>query len=253
VEVATLSALVAVLEFAVSGLKKSNSKSLSAEQVAAVSAIVGHSFKNVQLLSSALTHGSSGNKLTDYQRLEFLGDRVLGLVTAHSLFDQHSSETEGQMATRHSALVNGERCADIADALGLSDYIIVGASERAKGVQRTRSILGDVMEALIGALYLDGGLEVARAFILRSWNDQLSATHVVRKDPKTFLQEWALARALPLPRYEVLSRSGPEHRPEFVVGIQVGAYPVCEGLGPSKQLAEMASARNFLQREGLDD
>jgi ribonuclease III len=233
------------------GARAGKVKALSAETVAAVSNLLGHEFADQTLLATALTHGSSSKRLSDYQRLEFLGDRVLALVIAHALFDQDALITEGQMAMRHSGLVNGDMCAIIAEKLGLSEHIVVGSSERAKGVQRTRSILSDVMEALIGAVYLDGGPEPARRFILAQWQPYFDTPQTATKDPKTFLQEWALARALPLPRYEILKRAGPEHKPEFTIRLNVGTAEASTGLGPSKQAAEMDAARNFLAREGI--
>jgi ribonuclease III len=212
---------------------------------------IGYEFKNETLLRVALTHGSSNRKATDYQRLEFLGDRVLSLVIADILYNQHAEENEGQMATRHSSLVRGETCSDVGNALGLADHIIVGVSERRKGVQHMRSVIGDVVEALIGAIYLDGGYEAARDFILRGWADALARPKALEKDPKTFLQEWALGKAMPLPRYEIRGRTGPEHQPEFTVALTVAKFSAAEGKGPSRQAAEMAAANAFLTREGL--
>jgi ribonuclease III len=212
---------------------------------------IGYEFKNEALLRVALTHGSSNRRATDYQRLEFLGDRVLSLVIADVLFRQHTEENEGQMATRHSALVRGETCSDIGIILGIADFIIVGVTERRKGVQHMRSVIGDVVEALIGAIYLDGGLEEARAFILKGWTEALAKPRGLEKDPKTFLQEWALGRALALPRYEIRGRTGPEHQPEFTVSLSVGNFAPAEGKGPSRQAAEMAAANAFLVRESL--
>jgi ribonuclease III len=208
-------------------------------------------FTDPMLLLQALTHGSSGRKSVDYQRLEFLGDRVLGLVIAELIYIQNRSETEGQMAVRHSALVRGDQCASVGDALKIDELIIVGASEKLKGVQRTRSIIGDVVEALIGAIFLDGGLPAARAFIERHWTPLMQSAALDSKDHKTFLQEWALARALSLPRYDIAERTGPEHQPEFTVHLRVGTHELAAGRGRSKQIAEMDAARNFLIREGL--
>jgi ribonuclease III len=208
-------------------------------------------FKDEGLARTALTHGSSHRRAVDYQRLEFLGDRVLSLVIAEQLYRQHTDEKEGQMATRHSALVKGDVCADIADAIGLGDFIIVGASEKRLGVQRVRSVLGDVLEALIGAVYLDGGLAPAEAMVKRLWAQALSQQQMIEKDPKTFVQEWALGKGMQLPRYEITLRTGPEHMPEFTVALRVGKFVPTEGKGASRQSAEMAAAKTFLSREGL--
>jgi ribonuclease III len=212
---------------------------------------VGYHFNDKSLLHAALTHGSSSRKATDYQRLEFLGDRVLSLVIAEAIYLQHTDENEGQMATRHSALVRGDMCAEIGVKLGIGDYIVVGVSEKKKGVQHIRSVVGDVVEALIGAIFLDGGLEPAETFVLRGWAEALGKAQSLEKDPKTFLQEWALGKAFALPRYEITGRTGPEHQPEFTVALSVGKYEIAQGRGPSRQAAEMAAAKSFLSREGL--
>ncbi len=225
--------------------------SVPPDSLAAVEELIGHRFKDASLLRAALTHGSIGRRSVDYQRLEFLGDRVLGLTVAHALFDLHSGEAEGQLAMRLSALVRGEQCAAIGEALGLEDFIIVGATEKLKGVQKTRSIMGDVVEAIIGAVYLDAGWEAARAFVLKHWASLITSGSTAEKDAKTFLQEWALARSLALPRYEIASRTGPDHRPEFTITLTVGKLEVIEGKGSSKQLAEMDAAGKFIAREGL--
>jgi ribonuclease-3 len=212
---------------------------------------IGYAFVNEVLLKVALTHGSSNRKADDYQRLEFLGDRVLSLVIAEALFRQHEEENEGQMATRHSSLVRGDACAEIGLAIGISEYVIVGTMERKKGVQHMQSVVGDVVEALIGAIYIDGGFDKAREFVLRFWSESLSRPQAIEKDPKTFLQEWALGHALSLPRYEIKGRTGPEHQPEFTVALLVGKFSTAEGKGPSRQSAEMAAAKTLLVREGL--
>jgi ribonuclease III len=218
---------------------------------ASIEARLGYQFEDANLLGAALTHGSIGRRSMDYQRLEFLGDRVLGLAVAHALYDQHNADAEGQLAMRLSSLVRGEQCAAVGEALGLEEFIIVGATEKIKGVQRTRSILGDVVEALIGAIYLDAGWDVARDFVLRHWEPLIAQGSTAEKDAKTFLQEWALARSFSLPRYEVVSRTGPDHRPEFTVALSVGKLDRIEGRGANKQSAEMDAARNLLARESL--
>jgi ribonuclease III len=213
--------------------------------------ITGYHFNDVTLCESALTHGSRQSKRADYQRLEFLGDRVLSLVIAENLFNRFHMEAEGQLAARLSLLVRGETCAAVGQALGLEDFIIVGVVEKRKGVQRMASVVGDVVESLIGAIYLDGGLEAARAFILRCWAEILNRAPADLKDAKTFVQEWALARALPLPLYEMTGRTGPEHAPVFTITLKVGPYDFATGNGPSKQSAEMAAAGAFILRESL--
>ena len=210
-----------------------------------------HSFTDASLLEAALTHGSKKDKAADYQRLEFLGDRVLSLVIADELFHRFPTEKEGPLAARLSLLVRAETCAAVGTGLQLEDHIQVGAVEKRKGVGGMASVMGDVVEALIGALYLDAGLPRAKSFILQNWDTLLAEEPSNLKDPKTFVQEWALGQALALPIYEVQNREGLEHAPIFTMSLQVGSTPPVLGRGNSKQLAEMAAAKAFIAREGL--
>ncbi|MEI8178239.1 ribonuclease III [Aestuariivirga sp.] len=212
---------------------------------------IGYRFSNEALLTEALTHGSTQQHKGDYQRLEFLGDRVLGLLIAEHLFRSHPKDGEGQLTHVLSSLVRSEACAEAGDTIGLSDLVIIGSGERAKGMNLNRTVLGDAMEALVAAIYLDSNLEEARSFVLRCWDTQLRAPKVAVKDPKTFLQEWALARALPIPAYNVVSREGPEHEPVFVVAVEVKDRAPAEGTAKSKRAAEMDAAEQFLKREGI--
>ena len=212
---------------------------------------IGYVFSDSDLLHQALTHGSSGRKAKDYERLEFLGDWVLSLVIADTLFHSHRKEQEGLLAARHSAIVRGEVCATVGEAMGLHDFIKVGDTEKKTGVHRMKSVLGDVAEAVIGAIYIDGGLEAARKVILHFWKDALKHPDSVQKDAKTFVQEWALAKALPLPRYEITGREGPEHRPQFSVRLTIDRHKEADGVGSTKQAAEMAAATAFIAREQL--
>jgi ribonuclease-3 len=216
-----------------------------------ISARIGYRFSDTALLMQALTHGSTQKHKGTYQRLEFLGDRVLGLIIAEHLFRAYPKHGEGELTARQSALVRGEACAAAGDTVGLSDLVITGTGERAKGMNLNRGVLGDVMEALVAAIYLDGGLEQARAFVLRAWQELLEHPSVAVKDPKTFLQEWALARALPIPAYRIVSREGPEHEPVFVVSVEVKGKTAADGTARSKRAAEMAAAEAFLTREGI--
>ena len=212
---------------------------------------LGYSFQNPELLQQALSHGSNLHIQESYERLEFLGDRVLSLVIAEYLFKQHGKEREGRLSARHSTLVRGEVCADIADQLGVAEVLLVGTVERKQGVNKMRSVLGDVMEALIGAVYLDGGMQAAEDFILLHWKAMLANPDGAAKDAKTFVQEWALARGKVLPVYELLGRVGPEHRPEFTVKLTVPKKGEAEGQGATKQAAEMAAAMRFIADKGL--
>ena len=212
---------------------------------------IGYVFTDAELLQQALTHGSSGRKAKDYERLEFLGDRVLSLVIADQLFHNHRKEQEGKLAARHSSIVRGDVCAAVGEAIGLHDFIKVGDTEKKTGVHKMKSVLGDVVEALIGAIYIDGGFDAARKVILTHWADVLRHPDTVQKDAKTFVQEWALAKALPLPRYELAGRQGPEHKPQFTVRLTIEKHKEAEGMGPTKQAAEMAAAAAFIKREQL--
>jgi ribonuclease III len=212
---------------------------------------LGYGFRDGKLLEQALTHGSLPKASDNYERLEFLGDRVLGLVVAEALYRQHGSEPEGKLAARHSTLVRGDMCADVAQKLGLAEIVKVGAAEKKLGVNKMGSILGDVMEAIIGAIYMDGGMDAARNFVLKHWAEHLARPETARKDAKTFVQEWVLARGAALPVYQVTDRSGPEHQPEFTVKLTVGKYGQAEGKGRSKQIAEMAAAQQFIAASGL--
>jgi ribonuclease III len=224
----------------------------AASDAAVLSQILGYEFTNAELLRHALTHGNGRVRRDNYQRLEFLGDRVLGLIIAEALFKQSGHETEGEMSNRHSALVRGETCAAVGRALDLGSFIIVAEGEKKTGVHRIDSVVGDVVEALIGAIYLDGGLAAAAAFVHQHWAGFLAQETMVRKDAKTQMQEWALGRALAIPRYETVHRDGPEHQPEFTVALTVGSFPPTQGKGASKRAAEMVAADNFLKREGIN-
>lgn len=217
----------------------------------AIAERLGYRFVDKALLRHALTHASTRRKHDDYERLEFLGDRVLGLIVAELLYRLNPKHREGLMSGRHSQLVRGETCAAIARKLALKDFIVMGESERSKGLALNTSVLGDVVEALIGGMYLDGGLEAARGFIDRNWQPLLNTPEVTEKDPKTFLQEWSLGRALQIPAYRIVSRDGPEHAPVFQVAVEVKGYMPVEGLGKSKRHAEQDAAAKFLAREKI--
>jgi ribonuclease III len=224
---------------------------LSPARLAEISQQIGYCFSDSALLVEALTHGSTQKHKGDYQRLEFLGDRVLGLIVAEELFRTHTKLGEGELTAKLSALVRSEACAAAGDTIRLADLIIVGSGERAKGMNLNRTLLGDVMEALVAAIYLDGGPDAARSFVLKSWDSQFRKPAVAEKDAKTFLQEWALGRALPIPIYKIVSREGPEHEPVFVVSVDVAGREPALGTAKSKQGAEKNAADVFLKREGI--
>jgi ribonuclease III len=212
---------------------------------------LGYTFRDPALLKRALTHSSRKGNRRDYERLEFLGDRVLGLVIAHALYDSEPGLSEGEMAPRLSALVRGEMCAEVARRAGLHAYISVGAQEAAQGVHMTMTVLGDAMEAVIAAVYLESGLEAARSMILSLWATNLAGTDCARKDAKTFLQEWSLARALGIPAYRVVGREGPDHQPQFEAEVCVVGFSPARGSGASKRVAEHRAAEDFIGRERL--
>lgn len=212
---------------------------------------LAHRFADPGLLRQALTHRSltqgRNRGLASNERLEFVGDRVLGLVVAEWLVERFPGEREGGLGRRLAHLVNQETLAAIAGRIGLGEALIVPASEAATGVRRRATVLADACEALIGALYLDGGIEAARAFIRAHWAEEVEAVAVAPRDPKTALQEWAQARGLALPAYRTVSSEGPSHRPRFTVAVTVGEASA-EAAGVTKREAEKAAAAALLAR-----
>ena len=222
---------------------------LSAE-LAAFSARLGHHFADPALLVRALTHGSlSSATRPDNQRLEFLGDRVLGLTIAEALLKADRAATEGQLAPRLNALVRGETCAEIARQIGLGEVLKLGRSEMMSGGRRKEALLADAMEAVLAAIYLDGGFKAAQAVILRLWADRLARVEDDARDAKTALQEWAQAQGMSPPRYVQTARSGPDHAPEFEITVQLddGRQAMASGKG-TKRSIEQAAAQALLDR-----
>lgn len=211
-----------------------------------VEASIGYTFRNKALLKEALTHPSAGG--TSNQRLEFLGDSVLGLAVARMLFQQFPGENEGELARRHAALVCGGTIVDVAREIGLGQHLRMAASETANGGRDNPTNLEDACEALIGALYLDGGLPAAEAFIEAHWLPRLHATAAPPKDAKTALQEWAQGRGLPLPAYRVTASQGPSHAPVFTIEASVQGHPPAAATAGSKRVAEQAAAKLLLER-----
>jgi len=196
----------------------------------------------------ALTHGSQG--ADNYERLEFLGDRVLGLVMAEWLFERFPGEPEGQLSKRLNALVTGAVCAEVARALGVGEHLRLGKQARDDGASDSDNVLGDVMEALIGALYREAGLDAARAFIRSAWGDRVTSEARAPQHPKSALQEWAAAHNRKPPAYEVTDRSGPHHAPRFTVRVALGRQEEASASGGSKQEAETAAAAALLKALG---
>lgn len=215
----------------------------------AAARVVGHTFKDKDLLHHALVHSSAsaGRGAATYERLEFLGDRVLGLVVAEMIYRRFPVEPEGDLARRHAALVRREALARVADAAGLGQYIVMSRGEEDAGGRANPAILADVCEALLGALYLDGGLQAAAAFIEAHWPAMMEETLAPPKDAKTALQEWAQSRGLPLPLYDTVDLKGPDHSPVFTVRVTVQGFPPAEASGASKRVAAQAAARALLE------
>ena len=192
----------------------------------------------------ALTHGSHGGE--DYERLEFLGDRALGLTVAEWLFERFPKEPEGQLSKRLNALVTGPVCADVARELGVPAHLRLGKQARDDGAANSDNILGDVMEALIGATFLDAGPEEARALVRRLWAGRIDHQGKAPQHPKSALQEWAAAHNRRAPEYTIVDRSGPHHAPRFTIRVSVGKLAEATGEGTSKQEAETAAAKALL-------
>jgi ribonuclease-3 len=216
---------------------------------------LGYRFKDIDLLEQALTHSSAVSPAKrierSYQRLEFLGDRVLGLVVADMLFRRYPKSNEGDLSRSLNTLVRKETCAVIARQLELGRELILGESEARSGGAEKDAILGDVTEAVIGAIYLDGGLEDARAFIEPRFAEFLNGGQASRADAKTTLQEWAQARGLEPPIYELVERTGPDHAPEFTIAVDLAGFERVEAIGPSKKIAEHKAAELFLVAQNV--
>jgi ribonuclease-3 len=210
---------------------------------------LGHQFRSPEILQRALTHSSlSSPTRPDNQRLEFLGDRVLGLVLAEALLLQDETATEGQLAPRFNALVRKETCADVAREIDLGAVLKLGRSEMKTGGRRKNALLGDAMEAVIAAVYRDAGYEVARDMILRLWGDRIAKVEADARDAKTTLQEWAQARRQSPPSYTELDRSGPDHAPLFTVEVRTESGDSATARAGSKRQAEQAAAKALLAR-----
>ncbi|ADZ70320.1 ribonuclease III [Polymorphum gilvum] len=216
---------------------------------------LGYSFQDKALLMQALTHASAlnagGAARGSYQRLEFLGDRVLGLAVATMLHRHFPLADEGELARRLNHMVKRETCADIALELDLGEAMRISQSEAQTGGRRKTALLADICEAVIAAIYLDGGFPAAEDFVRRLWEPRMLAWSGPLRDAKTTLQEWAQSKGLPAPGYQVTTREGPDHAPVFVVAVTVSGYAPGEGRGGSKRIAEQNAAEAVLRREGV--
>ncbi|MCA3456897.1 MAG: ribonuclease III [Rhodobacter sp.] len=221
---------------------------LSADLLA-FSGRIGHRFRQPDLLLRAVTHASiSSATRPDNQRLEFLGDRVLGLAMAEALLRADSTATEGQLAPRFNALVRKETCADVAREIGLGEVLKLGRSEMLSGGRRKDALLGDALEAVIAAVYMDAGFEAAQAVVLALWGDRIAGVQADARDAKTALQEWAQARGLPPPVYLEQGRTGPDHQPVFTVEVRLETGAVERAAAGTKRQAEQAAAKALLLR-----
>ena len=218
-------------------------------ELTAFEARIGHRFADPSLLVRAVTHASVGTPhREDNQRLEFLGDRVLGLVMAEALLEEDVQAREGQLAPRFNALVRKETCADVAREINLGNVLRLGRSEMLSGGRRKEALLGDAMEAVIAAVYRDAGFAVAKALVLRLWGGRIRAVEDDARDPKTALQEWAQARGMQPPLYVELSREGPDHAPVFTIAARLGDGREAQAQAGSKRHAEQDAARALLAR-----
>ncbi len=208
---------------------------------------LGHKPRDIDLFERALTHSSvPGN--SSYERLEFLGDRVLGMVIAHALYERYPNEPEGSLSKRYNGLVDRATCAENGREIGVPAFVRLGKQAREDGATRSDNVVGDVMEALIGALFLDGGFKAAESFILRMWEPDLAVQRRAPQHPKSALQELAAARNLKAPVYEVVSRTGAHHAPQFTVRVSVAKLGEATAEGTSKQEAETAAATALLSQ-----
>jgi ribonuclease III len=237
--------------------KKKRTK-VTAKAAAAAAALeerIGHKFADPALLTTAFTHVSalkSARKRGDsYQRLEFLGDHVLGLIVSDMLYRAFPSADEGELSKRLADLVRKESCAEVAKSLGLVDDIKLGAVGAGAGARLRKSVLGDICEAVIGAVFLDGGYQAAAQFVERNWTERMHKPRRPLRDPKTVLQEWAQGKGLPTPVYREVERTGPHHDPLFRVAVELPGLAPAEGVGGSKRAAEKVAASVMIEREGV--
>ncbi len=207
---------------------------------------IGEPPGDLKLYVRAVTHGSHGE--ADYQRLEFLGDRVLGLIITDHLYHNHANEPEGRLSQRLNRLVSGATCAEVARAIDVSGHLLLGKQARDDGARQSTKVLGDVMESLIGAIYLDLGMDTARNFVLRHWAEKIEGMQADNRHPKSVLQEWAAAHRRKPPRYELIDKHGPDHDLKFTVQLTVDHVGSVEATASAIQTAETEAARKFLEQ-----
>jgi ribonuclease III len=215
---------------------------------------LGYKFRDAELAARALTHlsapttGGQG-RLDSYQRLEFLGDRVLGLVVAEMLYEAFPQASEGELSMRLAALVRRETCAEVAKEWEVGPHVVLGLGEAQAGGRKKAAILADIAESLIGAVFVEAGFEAARSVIAQAWRARMDAVEEPERDAKTAMQEWAQARALAAPSYVETDRSGPPHAPQFTIQVSLEGFEPAHGSASSKRAAEQAAARAFMVRQ----
>ncbi len=217
-------------------------------------AALGYKFKDRKLLERALTHASVRSTLAsrlDNERLEFLGDRVLGLAVAEALHVALPDHQEGELARYFNRLVRGATCAEVGREIAIGNYLILSDSEANAGGRDKDTILADAVEAVLGAVFVEGGFEAGRNAVVRLWGGRFNLSAVAFVDAKSALQEWAQGQGLPLPRYGEVSREGPDHAPRFIAEARIKSIEPARGVGTSKRQAEQAAASNLLVREGV--
>jgi len=217
---------------------------------------IGYKFADKPMLERALTHisalsGGPQKRSESYQRLEFLGDHVLGLVISDMLYRAFPKANEGELSRRLADLVRKETCAEVAKAMDLGPALKLGNSESHAGGRLRATILADACEGLVGAVFVDGGYKAAETLISKYWKDRMLKPMRPLRDPKTMLQEWAQGRGLPTPAYREVSRTGPHHDPKLRVAVVLPDRPPAEGMGASKRAAEQAAAAAMLTRVGV--
>lgn len=208
---------------------------------------LGYAFNRPELLDQALTHPSAAANAA-YERMEFLGDRVLGLVIAEMVYRAYPAEPEGALARRYNALVRSDSLARVAEALGLSQHLRISRGEAGQGGRANRNLLADACEALIAAVFLDGGFDAARSFIERQWQPLLAQQAEPPEDAKTALQEWAQGKGLPLPSYRLIASEGPAHDPVFDMEVSLPGHGAAQGRGRSRRAGESDAAGHLLRR-----
>jgi ribonuclease-3 len=226
--------------------------------LADLEARLGYAFQDSDLAARALTHLSAPTtgpqgRLDSYERLEFLGDRVLGLAVAQMLYEAYPQASEGELSMRLAALVRRETCAEVAKEWEVGPHVVLGLGEAQAGGRKKAAILADICESLIGAVFVEGGFKAARQVVVRSWRGRMNAVAEPERDAKTAMQEWAQARALNAPTYVEIERSGPPHAPQFTIQVSLEGFAPAQGSATSKRAAEQAAAQAFMTRAMADN